>query len=186
MARPERKSNATTKIFADRLSDLVEEKKKTGLSQKEIAAQVGVSSGTLSEWCSDNKTPMIDALPKLASYFGVSSDWLIGCSDAKARNTTVQEIHQLTGLSDAAIIRLKVDRSMNDTPYIAFINKLIESTLLPDLSALVSAYQNAEENDCIRLDMIPITDGLENYNFQTSAFLKTLLTEYFVKTIDDK
>ena len=125
MARPERKSNATTKIFADRLSDLVEEKKKTGLSQKEIAAQIGVSSGTLSEWCSDNKTPMIDALPKLASYFEVSSDWLIGCSDAKTRNTTTQAIHLETGLSDTAI---DVLRKINDNEK-RFLNKLIEDRI---------------------------------------------------------
>lgn len=122
MARPERKSNATTKIFADRLSDLVEEKKKTGLSQKEIAAQIGVSSGTLSEWCSDNKTPMIDALPKVANYFNVSIDWLLGESAVKTRNTTIQTIHHETGLSDEAISILQ-NSSGNEK---RFLNKLIE------------------------------------------------------------
>ena len=47
MARSTRKSNSTTKIFADRLSDLVEEKKKSGLTQKEIAAGIGCASGAL-------------------------------------------------------------------------------------------------------------------------------------------
>lgn len=122
MARPERKSNATTKMFADRLSDLVEEKKKTGLSQKEIAAQIGVSSGTLSEWCSDNKTPMIDALPKVANYFNVSIDWLLGESEAKTRNTTTQAIHHETGLSDTAIDIL---RNLSDNEK-RFLNRLLE------------------------------------------------------------
>ena len=186
MPRPERRSTATTKVFADRLSDLVEEKKKTGLSQKEIASQIGVSSGTLSEWCSDNKTPMIDALPKLANYFGVTSDWLIGCSDAKARNTTIQTIHHDTGLSDAAITRLMVDQQMRDTPYLAFLNQVIESAHLPDLAALVASYVNIQEGGSLRIDMTPVAEGLGGISIQTAAFVKTLLTEYFFKVIDGK
>lgn len=186
MARPERRSNATTKTFADRLSDLVEEKKKIGLSQKEIAAQIGVSSGTLSEWCSDNKTPMIDALPKLANYFAVSTDYLLGLTDIHSRNETLQGIHEKIGLSQTAISRLMVDRDLNDTPYLPFLNQLIESGHLSDLSALVTSYTNTDSSECIRLDMIPVSDGVEDYQFQASAFLKAVLTEYFFQIIEDK
>lgn len=186
MPRPERKSNETTKRFAECLSALVEEKKKFGLSQKEIAAEIGVSSGTLSEWCSDNKTPMIDALPKLANYFGVPADYLIGLTDVRSRNETLQSIHEKIGLSQTAISRLMVDRELNDSPYLSFLNQLIENPCISDLAALVDAYTNADNSKCIRLDMIPVTDGLENYQFQASAFLKAILTEYFFQIIEDK
>ena len=64
MGRPPRQSTIVTKTFADRLSQLVEEKKKAPESNHaQIAADIGVSSGALSEWCSDNKTISISQLP---------------------------------------------------------------------------------------------------------------------------
>lgn len=111
MGRPARVSNYTTQTFSDRLSDLVKEKIDSGLTQKEVASGIGVASGTLSEWCLDQKTPTIDAIPKLASYFKVSGEWLLGLSDAKTLDVTLQGIHRVTGLSEGAIRRLIYLRS---------------------------------------------------------------------------
>lgn len=80
MGRPSRVSTPTTKIFAERLSDLVKMQKEKGLSHDEISKQIGVSSGVLSEWMSDNKTASIENLAKLAKYFSVTSDYLLGLS----------------------------------------------------------------------------------------------------------
>lgn len=101
--RPERESTVITKKFADRLSDLVEQRKRAGNSQKEIASDIGVSSGILSEWCSDKKTPSIDALFKIAKFFNVSADWLIGLSDVSTHDPDIQNAHLVTGLSLPAI-----------------------------------------------------------------------------------
>lgn len=93
MARPIRESTQTTKDFSERLSELVEERKKQGIPQKEIAAGIGIASGTLSDWCSDNKTPTIDAIPKISKYFGVSVEWLFGLSnDRTIRPSIVDEL----------------------------------------------------------------------------------------------
>ncbi len=93
MARPVRKSTHTTKDFSERLSELVEERKKRGLSHKQIAAGIGVGDGTLSDWCSDNKTPTIDAVPKIAAYFGVSVEWLFKMSeDRTIRPSIIDEL----------------------------------------------------------------------------------------------
>ena len=72
MGRQKRESTTITKTFADRLNDLVEEKKSTGLSHNDICEQAGVGSGAMSDWLSDNKTANIDSLGKLAKYFNVS------------------------------------------------------------------------------------------------------------------
>lgn len=93
MARPIRESTQTTKDFSERLSALVEERKKKGTPQKEIAAGIGIASGTLSDWCSDNKTPTIDAIPKISKYFGVSVEWLFGLSnDRNIRPSIIDEL----------------------------------------------------------------------------------------------
>lgn len=186
MARQKRESNHITKVFADRLSDLVEEKKKEGFTQKEIAAGIGVSSGILSEWCSDNKTPLLDALPKIAEYFCVSVDWLIGCSNVRATNTSFQQIHHVTALSEKSISRLKVDNDLKDNRYISFLNRVIESDYLQSIAKLAALYANVGMDEYIRLDMIPLTDSLEDYNFEASSFIKALLMDYFFKVIEKK
>ena len=186
MARSIRKSNPTTKIFADRLSDLVEEKKKSGLTQKEIAAGIGCASGALSEWCSDNKTPAIDALPKIADYFNVSASWLIGCSDVRERGTTVQTIHHETGLSAAVICKLKTDKTVEDNSYIHTLNKMVESEYFSTMARLADAYCQLSADSSLRFDLGHMIPGLDNVSIQTSAFLKVLLSEYFFKTIEKK
>jgi transcriptional regulator with XRE-family HTH domain len=79
--RKKRESTSVTRIFSERLSDLIDEKKVTGQSQIEIAKSVGVPSGSLSEWADDKSTPTIDALEKLSRYFDVPSDYLLGLSN---------------------------------------------------------------------------------------------------------
>ena len=92
MARPSRVSTPTTKAFAERLSDLVQIKKSEGLSHDEISRQIGVSSGVLSEWMSDNKTASIENLAKLSKYFGVSADYLLGLSDVQTADVDVRAV----------------------------------------------------------------------------------------------
>lgn len=102
MGRQKRESTMITKTFADRLSDLVEEKKSTGLSHNEICEQAGVGSGAMSDWLSDNKTANIDSLCKLATYFGVSADYLLGISELKTYKVHPRAACELTGLSESA------------------------------------------------------------------------------------
>lgn len=83
MARPRRKSTDTTKRFAMRLALLVKEKTEQGITQKQVAAEIGISSGGLSEYCSDVTTPTIDMICLIARYFGVPTDYLLGLSDKR-------------------------------------------------------------------------------------------------------
>lgn len=84
MARTSRVSNDTTKVLGWRLNTLVREASvKTGKTQTQIANEIGVKSSCLSEWTADKATPLADAIPRIAKYFGVSSDWLLGLTDIK-------------------------------------------------------------------------------------------------------
>lgn len=113
MGRPLRVSTPTTKAFAERLSDLVQAKKNQGLSHDEISREIGVSSGVLSEWMSDNKTASIENLAKLSRYFSVTSDYLLGLSEAKTADKDVQIACKTTGLSADAIESLRFDHSQS-------------------------------------------------------------------------
>ena len=58
---------------------LIVSRNKAGLSQMELANQLGVSRQAVSRWESGDTTPSVDKLKTLARIYGVSLDWL--CSD---------------------------------------------------------------------------------------------------------
>lgn len=99
----------TTKCFADRLQDLIAE---SGKDIKTLAAEIGISAGALSKYQNDKGEPGITALSKIAQYFGVTADYLVGRSNNRKPENT--HIGKVTGLSDEAIERLEIiniDRS---------------------------------------------------------------------------
>ncbi len=56
---------------------LYELRKKSGLSQEQLAEQLGVSRQAISKWESGSAMPEIDKLITISEYFGVSTDYLL-------------------------------------------------------------------------------------------------------------
>jgi len=52
------------------------------IGNNRLAKELGVSSGLVSEWCSGVKKPAYDNLRKLADFFKVPADHLLGKTDA--------------------------------------------------------------------------------------------------------
>lgn len=101
MGRVSRQSTEATKAFADRLGELISAAKSSGMSHEEISKGAGVASGAMSDWASDNKTASIDSLYRVATYFGVSTDWLLGLSDYVQDSSKPITLYEL-GFSEKA------------------------------------------------------------------------------------
>lgn len=57
----------------------IEEMLKTeGLTQSKLASVIGVNQSTVCNWLNGKKEPSIESLWKLADFFDVSIDYLIG------------------------------------------------------------------------------------------------------------
>ena len=54
-----------------------------------------------------NKTPRGDSIAKLAKYFGVSADYLLGLTEAQTIDTDLRAVADYTGLTENAILALK-------------------------------------------------------------------------------
>ena len=74
-----------------------------GLSGREFAEKLGVTRSTVNNWETGGYNVKADDIEKICSTFSVSADWLIGISDVKNPETSVQAIHNYTGLSEQAI-----------------------------------------------------------------------------------
>lgn len=51
------------------------------MNKADLAKAVGVSSGNLSDWSNGRSSPSIDKLIKLADFFDVSIDYIVGRDD---------------------------------------------------------------------------------------------------------
>ncbi|MEJ5965803.1 helix-turn-helix domain-containing protein [Flavonifractor porci] len=105
------------KVFSERLSILMKER---NLKQKDLADYLGVKRQTVSLYMTGQSMPDAELLKKIAVYFEVSADWILGLSDVKMVNADVQSICRYTGLSEESIDythRLKVSQQ-NDLLFI--------------------------------------------------------------------
>ena len=66
------------KIFAERLLEL---RKIKGLSQAELSKKLDVSVSVICYWETDRSEPTAPNLDKIADFFGVSVDYLLGRTD---------------------------------------------------------------------------------------------------------
>jgi transcriptional regulator with XRE-family HTH domain len=66
------------KIFGERLKYLRSEK---GIGQNLLAKELQVSNASISYWETGKQEPCAEAIFKLADYFNVSADYLLGLSD---------------------------------------------------------------------------------------------------------
>ena len=74
-----------------------------GLNQVEFAKTIGVTKQCVSNWENDNVVPSIDMLCKIADFFGVSTDYLLGRSEKRVievSNLTDDQIAHLVSLVD--------------------------------------------------------------------------------------
>ena len=66
-------------------------RKKKGLTQEELARLFGVTNQAVSKWESSQSCPDVALLPKIAGYFGVSVDALIGAEPSLTRIVSAVE-----------------------------------------------------------------------------------------------
>lgn len=65
-------------MFNERLKSL---RKKAGLTQKNIADNFNIKQPTYAQWEQGKRQPSKETLEKFASYFNVSTDYLLGKTD---------------------------------------------------------------------------------------------------------
>ena len=72
-----------------------------GLNQVEFAKNLCVTKQCVSNWENDNVVPSIDMLCKIADFFGVSTDYLLGRSERRVievSNLTAEQINHIASI----------------------------------------------------------------------------------------
>lgn len=93
--------NKKLEIFRERLKEL-----RGGTRLQDVAKDIGISRASLGYYENGDRKPDIEILMKLADYYHVSSDYLLGVSDVKRADSTIQSMALKTGLSEKVINKL--------------------------------------------------------------------------------
>lgn len=81
-------------MLGERIKKLREEKE---ISQKSLSNYLGVSPSTIGMYEQDRRTPDSDMILKIANYFDVTTDYLLGASEIKnIRKETLNERKKLS------------------------------------------------------------------------------------------
>lgn len=126
--------------FAKLLSELLQKvKTKNGIIQDDVAKSIGVSRQALGKWANGETVPDIIDLKKLARYFNVSADYLLGLNDIQTTNPDLIKACKYTGLDEVSIN--KIAKITNDYPIEiveSFINNYFDNVLYETLSILAT------------------------------------------------
>jgi transcriptional regulator with XRE-family HTH domain len=71
-------------------NNIVQKRREKDITQNELAEYLGVSKAAVSKWENKQSYPDIFLLPKLATYFNVSVDDLLGYSPQLTRDAIVK------------------------------------------------------------------------------------------------
>lgn len=89
--------------FATRLRKLIE---RDNITQNQLANIIGKTRQAVNNYTLGNTAPDADTIIKLANYFNVSSDYLLGLSNAISQNEDLKAVCKYTGLSERTINNL--------------------------------------------------------------------------------
>ena len=67
--------------FIDKVKQLID---RDGISANKLFADIGLSHNTMRNWIDKGQTPSSDTVAKIAKYFNISSDYLLGIETEKA------------------------------------------------------------------------------------------------------
>lgn len=75
--------------FGSRLKEIRTE---NNMSQKDVATDIGISITAISQYESNSRFPNEEILKRLCLHYNISSDYLLGLTDAKHAPLSLEEI----------------------------------------------------------------------------------------------
>lgn len=97
------KSSNNVELFPVRFR---EQNSKKPRSLDELGELFGASRQTVAHWLNGDRFPNADALARMAQFYNVSVDYLLGLSDTVSPDVSLRAAVAYTGLSEAALERL--------------------------------------------------------------------------------
>ena len=171
-----------TNTFADRLKELRGKKEKTI-----AAAGIGISRPALVNYETGKRKPDIEILEKIANYYNVSADYLIGRTDIKSSDLDIREIAEKTGLTEEAISILSEVKSAIDYHDISMMTAALNLLITQPEEIKPNVLKSIADYIFVNPDMVFNETGdktyplhaLSLYDSKTNVVMDRIDTEVF-------
>lgn len=97
--------------FATRLRNLISE---NNISKNQLSEEIGVSRQAISQYCDGSTIPNADKLLKIAEFFNVSLDYLVGRTENFTTDNELRFVCDYTGLNDENVLKLREEKRLED------------------------------------------------------------------------
>ena len=146
-----------------------------GINRAALKDATGISLQSIRNYLKDKRKPDCEMVAEIAKALNISADYLLGLSEVSTRNETIQGVHDLTGLSQKAIIELKIGKICGDVYMSDFVSFLIENgdfrKLIEEIVKL-SAFHHTTIDATLGI-------GSDLYNIDFEAAFKLIVTDMF-------
>lgn len=144
-----RKPNLTgdeyNKVFPQRLREIMRSK---NITQKDLAVEISKTRQAVSYYMDGSSGPDWETLAKIASFLGVSSDYLLGLSERKESTEKQLAYLKMSRLSDTSLWNL---RELGAVRYDEAVNALLSSDkivrLVDGLERCLTSYEFETERE---------------------------------------
>lgn len=109
--------------FATNIRNLLGEQ---NITQDELAQKIGKTRQTVSQYVNGISEPGYETLVKIADFFNVSTDFLLGRTEAKTTDITTQSIVRSTGLSEHSVQLLLTDAKTEGHIFSRWVNDILD------------------------------------------------------------
>ena len=103
-----------------------------------VAQDLGLSRQTISNFVNGRYKPVGDNLEKLADYFNVSTDYILGRTDVKSPNTSIIGVCEYLGLTEQAVNSLQEASKFHNK-----LSDFIENHLIKLISQIMILSENS-------------------------------------------
>lgn len=153
--------------FATRLRELIS---KNNISKNQLSEEIEVSRQAISQYCDGSTIPNADKLLKIAEYFNVSLDYLVGRTENTTIDNELRFVCDYTGLNEKAVKNLNewVNEDFFNLP-IEFVSYLILNGAVR-LSELAFKYKaNLTQAAATKENLLKLSDSISQEEFELLA-----------------
>lgn len=124
-------------VFSERLTQLREDR---GLKRQEVADSLEISRASLEYYEKGQRKPDIEVAARIAKYYGVSTDYLVGVSAAQvtaSENETLKTVCDYLGISEASAEQISYLTSIG---YNTNMDAILSSEIIEILATSLDDY----------------------------------------------
>ena len=171
------------KVFDKAESPLAKRLQQLVTNPSELKDYLGCSLQAVNQYKQGTAFPKVENLIKIAEYYGISVDYLLGLTDIPNLDNDLQSIHRITGLSVGAICKLSEFKKNGEFPFINVISTMIEDRNAAYFLALICQYIALTEKE--KSELIGIEMNGVKAEFFKENLINTLIQSKIIENLPE-